>query len=312
MPDSFHIVARNLPDGDKLWSTVMSGKPLCEMRFIMPSRGQKAREVCRQLWARTVDLPHGHSGTIRATCIVAKETNPPAGTDPVVWRLLTNRQAETPEAVAELIGWYRARWEIELFFHVLKNGCQVEALQLGAFEGLQRTLALYMITSCRVARLMRLGRTCPELDAELMFDRDEWQAAYLLNNNKPPATAPRLNEVIRLIAKLGGFLARKGDREPGSRPSGSLCSASWISPSASSSCEKSRWKIVCKDMRLAHRDTANRLSCRDLVAIMRHKLPQKIVTDQDLAVSIADRHTRRRRAMDSAGRRPAEMPSASN
>ncbi|WP_368859504.1 transposase [Mycoavidus sp. HKI] len=26
--------------------------------------------------------------------------------------------------------WYRARWEIETFFHVLKNGCRVEALQL--------------------------------------------------------------------------------------------------------------------------------------------------------------------------------------
>ena len=72
-----------------------------------------------------------------------------------------------------------------------------------------------MITSWRVARLMRLGRTCPELDAELMFDRDEWQAAYILNKKKPPATAPRPNDVIRLIAKLGGFLARKGDREPG-------------------------------------------------------------------------------------------------
>lgn len=207
---------RNLPDGDKLWPTVMSGKPLCEMRFLMPSRqGQKAREVCQQLWARRVDLPHGRCGTIRATCLVAKEMNPPAGTDPVVWRLLTNRQAETPEAVAELIDWYRARWEIELFFHVLKNGCKVEALQLGALEGLQRALALYMITSWRVARLMRLGRICPELDAELMFDRDEWQAAYLLNKKKPPATAPRLNEVIRLIAKLGGFLARQADREPG-------------------------------------------------------------------------------------------------
>lgn len=207
---------RNLPDGDKLWPTVMSGQPLCEMRFLKPSRqGQKAREVCQQPWARTVDLPHGRCGTTRATCLVAKEMNPPAGTDPVVWRLLTNRQAETPEAVAELIDGYRARWEIELFFQVLKNGCQVEALQLGTFEGLQRAPALYMITSWRVARLMRLGRTCPELDAELMFDRDEWQAAYLLNQKKPPATAPRLNEVIRLVATLGGFLARKGDHEPG-------------------------------------------------------------------------------------------------
>lgn len=62
---------------------------------------------------------------------------------------------------------------------------------------------------------MHLGRTCPELDAELLFDRDEWQAACILNKKKLPATAPRLNEFIRLIATLGGFLARKRDGEPG-------------------------------------------------------------------------------------------------
>ena len=33
---------------------------------------------------------------------------------PIEWRLLTNREAATPEAVVELIDWYRARWEIEV------------------------------------------------------------------------------------------------------------------------------------------------------------------------------------------------------
>ena len=32
---------------------------------------------------------------------------------------------------SELIDWYRARWEIELFFLILKEGCRVERLQLG-------------------------------------------------------------------------------------------------------------------------------------------------------------------------------------
>jgi hypothetical protein len=64
--------------------------------------------------------------------------------------------------------------------------------------------------------------------------------------------------------------------------------------------------------RLADRDTADLLSCRDLVEIMRHKLPLKIATDEDLAASITDRHTRRRRAMDSAYRRRAKILSASN
>jgi len=35
---------------------------------------------------------------------------------------MTNRQAHGRDAVIELIEWHRARWEIELFFNVLKNG----------------------------------------------------------------------------------------------------------------------------------------------------------------------------------------------
>ncbi|ACV34753.1 transposase [Candidatus Accumulibacter phosphatis] len=64
--------------------------------------------------------------------------------------------------------------------------------------------------------------------------------------------------------------------------------------------------------RIAHRDTAELLSCRDLVEIMRHRLPTKIVTDEDLAASIIDRHRRRRQAMESAYRMQSAMLSASD
>jgi len=53
------------------------------------------------------------------------------------------------------------------------------------------------------------------MKSELMFDTDKWNAAYILNKRKLPQTPPRLNDVIRLVAWLGGFLARKGDGEPG-------------------------------------------------------------------------------------------------
>ena len=39
--------------------------------------------------------------------------------------------------------------------------------------------------------------------------------AYLLTKKKPPNKPPSVNEVLRLVATLGGFLARKGDGEPG-------------------------------------------------------------------------------------------------
>ena len=64
--------------------------------------------------------------------------------------------------------------------------------------------------------------------------------------------------------------------------------------------------------RMAHRETAELLSCRDLIEIMRHRLPTKIVTNEDLEASIIDRHRRRRQAIGSAHRTQSVMLSASD
>lgn len=93
----------------------------------------------------------------------------------------------------------------------------MEALQLSQMEFVERALVLYMIVAWRIARLMRLGRTCPELDAALFFHADEIRGAYLLAKKTRPASSPTLNEMIRLIASLGGFLGRKSDGEPGAK-----------------------------------------------------------------------------------------------
>lgn len=207
---------RALPEGAKLWAAVTAGEPLGEICFTLPSReGRKARRVRPQIWAQRVELGQGAPSRVAATCLVAREVGAPAGFEPIEWRLLTNREARTLEQAVELIDGYRARWEIELLFHVFKNGCRVEALQLSTIDRIERALTLFLIVAWRIARWMRLGRTCPDLEATLLFERDEWEAAYILNKKKPPLHPPRLNEVIRLIAQLGGFLARKGDGEPG-------------------------------------------------------------------------------------------------
>jgi hypothetical protein len=208
---------RCLPNSDKLWPHTTEGAPLGEVEFTLAARpGAKARIVRQQLWARRVELNAGKGKAVLATCIVAREYGAPAGIKPVEWRLLTNRIATSAAEVAELIDWYRARWESEMLFNVLKNGCKVEALQLGTIERIERALALYLVVAWRIAHLMRMGRTCPELDARLFFDPDEIQAAYLLNKQLAPP-APRLNEVLRMVARAGGFLARKSDGEPGAK-----------------------------------------------------------------------------------------------
>jgi hypothetical protein len=208
---------RALPEGVKLWAHASEGEPLGEIAFTMGSRhGVKARKVRQHVWLRRIELPIEDGQSVAATCLVAREFDAPVGVKPIEWRLLSNREASTLQEAVELIDWYRARWEIEMLFNVLKNGCRIEALQLGAIERLERALALYLVVAWRIAYLMRMGRTCPDLDAALFFDADEIRGAYLLTEVKQPAR-PRLNEVLRLIARLGGFLARKGDGEPGAK-----------------------------------------------------------------------------------------------
>ncbi|WP_040776319.1 IS4 family transposase [Massilia timonae] len=208
---------RCLPNSEKLWPHATEGAPLGEIEFALAARpGAKARIVRQQLWARRVELNAGKGKVVTATCIVAREHGAPAGVKPIEWRLLTNRVATSAAEVAELIDWYRARWEIEMLFNVLKNGCKVEELQLGTIERIERALALYLVVAWRIAYLVRMGRTCPNLDAHLFFDPDEIRGAYLLNKLRPQPN-PALNEVIRLIARAGGFLGRKGDGEPGAK-----------------------------------------------------------------------------------------------
>ncbi len=211
---------RTLPGGGKLWASVTAEKPIGEIRFILAARrGVKSRPVQQQLFVKRLSIPNGkkgeHKGSLEVSCLVAREIDPPKGTKPVEWRLLTNRLVNTLAEASELIDWYRARWEIEMFFDILKNACKIEKLQLKAMPKLEVAIALYTVVAWRINRLMRLGRECPELEASLVFEPDEWIAAYILNEKEPPNKVPTVNEVVRLIASLGGFLGRKGDGEPG-------------------------------------------------------------------------------------------------
>ena len=199
---------RALPAGGKLWSTVLAGAVLDEVRFALPAgRARTARAVRQELYAQRVTLADGQGGTLEATGVIAREVDARPGVKPIAWRLLTNRTVETLEDAAELIDWSRARREIELLFLVLKEGCRVEALQLSTVERLERALALFLIVAWRIAQLMRLGRTLPDLDAELFFAPEEWQAADILSEKPLPKAPPRLNTVVRMIAGLGGFRA---------------------------------------------------------------------------------------------------------
>ena len=209
---------RNTLAGDKLWSRLGQSEPVGEVEFLLPAApGRPARLVRQTLYRQVVTLPARRGAPeLTVTAVLAREENPPLGEKALEWRLLINRMAETLEAVVELIDWYRRRWLVEIFFRILKSGCRVEALQLGTLERLERALVIYLIIAWRILHLVTWGRECPDLPCEVVFDPEEWQAAWIVAYRcPPPDTPPKLSDMVRLIAGFGGFLGRKHDGHPG-------------------------------------------------------------------------------------------------
>ena len=67
------------------------------------------------------------------------------------------------------------------------------------------------------------------VQAGLLFEAEEWQAAYILAEKPVLRTAPTLNEVLHTVVERGGFLARKSDGEPGVKTMWLGLQRSWTS-----------------------------------------------------------------------------------
>jgi hypothetical protein len=213
---------RLLGDGRKLRAVIDAADVLTEISFERPAaNARKARTVHQQIKVVRVTLkpparPDRILAPVTVTAVLATEANPPADEDPLDWLLLTNLPVETPEQAIEKLAWYLCRWQIEVYFKVLKSGCRIEQLQLETRERLEPALAFYMIIAWRVLFLTMLGRECPEMPCDTVFADEEWQAVYLVTQRKPPPEKPpSLDTMVRMVASLGGFLNRKCDGFPG-------------------------------------------------------------------------------------------------
>ena len=78
-------------------------------------------------------------------------------------------------------------------------------------------MATYAIVAWRLLWLTYEARVNPESSCEGVLETYEWQALYArIHKSKTiPKKAPSLRQAVRWIGQLGGFLGRKGDKEPG-------------------------------------------------------------------------------------------------
>lgn len=207
-----------------VWATV-SAWPVAATRTVHVPRheAQPARHavLSRRYGAVTLRPPrHRQAEKLPAVTVWAVyvlEAHPPVGSEPLEWRLLTTTAVPTAETAVERVEWYGVRFGIEVWHKVLKRGCRIAARQLERADRLPRCLPLSSVLAWRILSATLLSRTLPELPCTVLLALEEGQALYcaIHHTPTPPPTPPTLRQAVRRIARLGGFLERPSDGEPG-------------------------------------------------------------------------------------------------
>ncbi len=147
------------------------------------------------------------------------EVTPLVGQAPIEWFLVTNISTTNADEAAEKVAWYVQRWKIERFHYILKNGCEVEKLQEHHADRLQKLILFYSIIALQIQHLTYRSREQPEAPATEVISENEWQVLYRIayRTKTVPQQPATLKEVVLALAKLGGFLGRKSDGDPGTK-----------------------------------------------------------------------------------------------
>lgn len=217
---------RCLADGQALGAVAAAAPLWGRYTLALPARATRpARQAVCRLHVAAVTLrpptnqPPGRpwQTPVPLTALWVEEEAPAAGVVPLQWLLLTTLAVAGFIEAATCVAYYSLRWLIEQYHFVLKTGCQAEQLQLQREERLERAVATCCLVAVQVLWLTYLQRTEPEAPCTVAFTEAEWQALCCASSESatPPPQPPSLREAVRLVARLGGFLGRRSDGEPG-------------------------------------------------------------------------------------------------
>jgi hypothetical protein len=136
------------------------------------------------------------------------------GEQPIEWVLLTSLDVVTFEDARQVVEYYQLRWLVEEFHKAIKTGCRLESRQLQNSARLEPLIALLSVVGVRLLQLKTIARHDRERKATGTVPGALLQ---LLTRLRPRLqnTQVTVDQFIREVAKLGGFIGRKSDGDPG-------------------------------------------------------------------------------------------------
>lgn len=200
------------------WARQLPGQATKEVS-LRGRDGLPSRTASLQLaWAQC-QMPAPGAGKERGgpslcvSVVRAWEAPAPVGSEPLEWVLVTTLAVSDAHSARRVIGYYEKRWMIEEYHKCLKTGCAMEARQLGTADGLEALLGFLSIIAVRLLQLREASRQKPDAPAR-HFVAPELLGTVQSYFKLSPGDLS-LREFWRAVARLGGFLGRKSDGNPG-------------------------------------------------------------------------------------------------
>jgi len=213
--------ARRLMDEERsLFEVVGQASVLGRLEVEVRARpGRKARIAQVEIRATTVTLKGvwrvgGYRPGLPVNAVEAREINAPVDEEPIHWVLLTSLPVKRFVEARRIVTRYAKRWVIEEFHKVLKSGTNVEKSQLERAPRLQALVAVLVVVAVRLLNTKMLARTHPEAAVDVeAFGPEALQ--ILTARFGQPKGGWKYGSLLIAIARLGGFLARRHDGDPG-------------------------------------------------------------------------------------------------
>jgi hypothetical protein len=144
------------------------------------------------------------------------EANPPEGTEPLEWFLLTFEEISSGAKAWEIASFYECRFVVEEYHKAQKTGCQIEDLQFETQQSLQPMIGLLSVIAVMLLNLRQAAkREGAETRRATEIIDPEYEEVLRAVRHKKPRGELSILEFYMALARLGGHMNRKSDGFPG-------------------------------------------------------------------------------------------------
>ncbi len=224
-------VNRNTDDIEgKLWDSLSASVKLGNYKVVLDGDNHGKTPVREaNIEVRSVKTRIQAQGKGKSIEVYAVEAFEVGAVDyePLHWRLLTTWPVTNFEDARLIIEWYTWRWFIEELFRMLKKeGFNIEGSELETGWSIRKLTVMLLDTVLKLMQ-MHIAYNEPEEanvpDADLLFSEKEQECLTALNKTmegktealKNPFPIGKLNNVVWLLSRIGGWEGYASQRKPG-------------------------------------------------------------------------------------------------